>query len=140
MVDAGKFLKRISPEEVNLGDTVEVLNEGYAEEATFATSQRRQRLILPVRFKGVEREIALGSSSIRRIVKAYGFETSSWVGRKLRVAEKREAAIEGRKVVYLVWEPAEKAGSPETVNCPNCGRTVTVGAKFCPYCGFKLGG
>jgi len=139
MVDVGKFLKRIAPEEVNLGDIVEVLGEGYKDVA-FATSQsHRRRLILPVKFKGVERELPMGSPSIRRIARFLGFETSGWVGHKLKAVEKREIEIENRHVTYVVWEPLiEEVKLPKTVECPNCGVDNPADKTHCWRCRYPL--
>ena len=41
-------------------------------------------------------------------------------------------------IVYLIVREEKHAAAPITRVCLKCGRSVSVEAKFCPYCGKKF--
>jgi len=134
MVDVKKLLRRIAPEEVELGDTATIAGEGSIEQ--FGD---RERLVITVQFNDAERELVLNQPSLRRICRAWGHDTKAWLGRKLKAIEKRETMIEARRVIYWIWTPVlEESKFPNVVECPKCGVDNPVDNVLCWRCKAQL--
>ncbi len=93
MVDVKRLLKRVPLGEVELEYVAEVAGGGFVEEFQAADGRNRARPVLPVKFKGSDSELALNQPSIRRIGRAWGYETSKWVGKTIKATERRETII-----------------------------------------------
>ena len=93
------------PTMVAVGDIIDIIGEGYIDD-----TYGRDQLVLSVRHNGVQRQLRLSPSNLRRIAAAYGPETSAWVGKKLRVAAIR--CYEALRREGLILEPLPNSEEP----------------------------
>lgn len=105
MVDVEEYLKQaggnwLRAEHVQIGDKLEILDEGFIDDKTFD----RPYLIFKVRLlrTGEEYQLRLGPKNVRRIADSFGStNTAEWKGKKLEVISIEEYRGLGQRGILL---------------------------------------
>jgi hypothetical protein len=102
----------LKSEDVKQGDLITILNEGEwvaSAKFTYTDGTPRKDFLLKVKHNDVDKDMRLNATNKKLLIKAFGDETSAWVGKSAKL-NTADIMVSGKLMKTIMMQPIGGVG------------------------------